>query len=93
MTVSEHKRQGFIIRIWYEPREIEGAPPQWRGSIESTQEGDRQYIKSLDEIVNFILPYLEKMGVEVEMDWWFQQWLNRRRRSISPHNVPDGEKP
>lgn len=63
-----HNRRAFIIRIWREPREIEGALPEWRGVIESTHDNQRRYLKSLDEIIAFIAPYLDKMGVSLEIE-------------------------
>jgi hypothetical protein len=54
----------FILRIWREPREIEGATPLWRGVITHLADGEKAYFKSLDKMVDFILPYLEEMGVQ-----------------------------
>lgn len=77
MNLPESSRRVFIIRIWREPREIEGALPEWRGVIESTHDNQRRYLKGLDEIITFILPYMEKMGVKLEIDGWLKQWLER----------------
>jgi hypothetical protein len=49
----------FIVRIWCEPREIEGAPPLWRGVIEHMPSGERRYVQSLQEIVDLIALYLD----------------------------------
>jgi hypothetical protein len=82
MNLPENNRWVFIIRIWREPREIEGALPEWRGVIESTHDNQRRYLKSLDEIIGFILPYLEKMGVKLEKDRWLKQWLERQKLTL-----------
>lgn len=73
MNLPENNRQVFIVRIWREPREIEGALPEWRGVIESNQDNQRRYLKSLDEIIEFIFPYLQKMGVRLEIEGRFTQ--------------------
>lgn len=78
MSLSESSRQVFIIRIWREPREIDGALPEWRGAIECTYDNQQHYLKSLDEIVAFILPYLEKLGVKLERDNDLRQWLEQK---------------
>lgn len=56
----------FIVRIWREPREIEGAGPEWRGVIEHVGSGERRYLKDLGEITAFVAPRLEEMGVKLE---------------------------
>ena len=65
MTASENCSQAFIIRIWCEPREIEGAPLEWRGMVEHVASGKRCYLKELDDIAPMIAPYLEQMGVKL----------------------------
>lgn len=41
-----------------EPREIENAPPVWRGMIEHVASGNRHYVNSLSEVEFFIASYL-----------------------------------
>lgn len=79
MGSSEKNRQVFIIRIWREGRDIEGASPAWRGEIESTQTGERRYLKNLDDILAFIAPYLERMGVRLDLRWRVKQWWQGRK--------------
>jgi hypothetical protein len=83
MNLPENNRRVFIIRIWREPREIEGAQPEWRGVIESAYDDQRRYLKSLDEIIAFILPYLDKMGVKVEIDRRLKQWLEHQKSTLT----------
>jgi hypothetical protein len=47
--------QVFILRVWRETREIEGAAPEWRGVIEHVPSGERRYFKNLDELVDLML--------------------------------------
>jgi hypothetical protein len=56
----------FVIRIWFEPREIEGASPEWRGSIEHLGSGKRRYFTNLSDISNYIAPFLGEAGVEAD---------------------------
>jgi len=51
-------RHTFIVRIWREPREIEGLVAEWRGLIERVASGDRRYFQRLDELVSFIQDYM-----------------------------------
>ncbi len=56
-NMQEEDEHAFILRIWYEPREIEGARPQWRGRIQHVITGQQRYLKDLQEIVDFLEPY------------------------------------
>lgn len=44
----------FIIRVWFEPRQIEGAAPLMRGVVESLPEMKSQYFLKVEEIVDII---------------------------------------
>lgn len=48
----------FIIRIWYEHREIEGAPTIWRGIIEHIPTSERRYVQEFNEILDFIRQHI-----------------------------------
>lgn len=72
----------FIIRIWCEPREIEGASSKWRGVIEHVLTGERYYFQNLDDILTFLVFYLEQMNVRVELWWRVQLWLRRWKKLL-----------
>ena len=67
----------FLLRIWLEPREIEGALSEWRGRIEHVASGEGRYLKDLDEIAVFITPYLEKEDVKIKVYGRAWKWLRR----------------
>ena len=61
--------QSFLIRVWIEPREIEGASVVWRGMAQLVSNGELIYFKSFSELNAFIaskmsLPYLPDSGLE-----------------------------
>ncbi len=76
MSSFEENTHAFIVRVWREPREIEGAPPEWRGMIEHVGTGRRRYIKDLREITDFMALYLEQLGV-VTISTRLRRWLKR----------------
>lgn len=80
----------FIIRIWGEPREIEGAPPRWRGMIEHVPGGERRYIQSLDEILAFIARYLAEMGISPGAGCRIRRWFNQCRLFLKRSNTGGG---
>ncbi len=62
----EDNSTAYIVRIWLEQREVEGAPVAWRGSIEHVASGEIKYITDLDEIARFIRPIIEATGGKFE---------------------------
>jgi hypothetical protein len=55
----------FIVRIWLEESAEEADRATWRGYVTHVPSGERRYIHALDEIVAFIAPYVESMGVRL----------------------------
>ena len=76
MEISESHFCSFIIKIWLE----ETPPPQgcalWRGHITHVPSGKRHYFQTLEGILAFVSPYVQRMGGEVAMQWW----INDERR-------------
>jgi hypothetical protein len=73
MDEIESQAQSFIVRIWVEERAEEAGRGVWRGHITHVPGGGRRYLKNLDEIGDFIAPYLEVMGVKPGMRWRMKQ--------------------
>ena len=57
---TEHS---FIVRFWLERTRSNGVAPEWRGVVEHVQNGRRRYFRNPDDIIAFILPYLEKFRI------------------------------
>ncbi len=64
MSSFDESTQAFIVRFWRERREIEAAMPEWRGVVEHVRSGDRRYLKSFDELVQFIAWHLSQVQPE-----------------------------
>jgi hypothetical protein len=58
----------FIIRIWEEKREIEGALPELRGVIEFVPNGKRFYFSRLDQMAALIRKHLLASGLQLHED-------------------------
>lgn len=50
----DERRYSFVIKIWEERRDIVGAEPTWRGSVDDVQQGDRQYFNTLVELSDYL---------------------------------------
>ena len=72
------KDHTFIVRLWFEPNDIDNTAPQWRGVIENVQNSNRRYLRELNEITAFIEPYLKKMGVAISRPKKPRKWFFRR---------------
>lgn len=66
MTHLDDRTLVFIIRIWLERRELDQAPPIWRGMVEHLETGQRRYIKDLAEIQAIVAPHLAELGIPLD---------------------------
>ena len=74
----EANSHSFILKIWLEePHELQGSA-QWRGHITHVPTGRRRYLKDLNGIARFLIPYLEAMNAHVGFLWKLRQWLHRQ---------------
>jgi hypothetical protein len=90
MPPFEQNTHVFVVRIWSEPREIEGAAPIWRGVIEHIPSGERRYVQNLDDMTDFMVPFLEKMGMKLTFCWQIRRWLKEWKLSGPPQIKPEG---
>lgn len=96
MTTSlEGKTHVFIVRLWCEPREIEGASPEWRGVIEHVPTGRRHFFRHMDDIPAFIASFLHGVGYRFTLCWHIRQWFKRqwqkwRYVELSKHQFFEG---
>ena len=79
MDLPEPTIHSFIVKIWLEEVVDETGNAIWRGHITHVPSGARRYLKELDDIVEFILPYLEAMGVRSSRWMLARRWLRKRR--------------
>ena len=79
MEPFEEHTQVFIVRIWREPREIEGATLLWRGAVEHVASGERCYVQRLNEITRFIARCSGKDMQESGARARLKRWLTGRQ--------------
>jgi hypothetical protein len=66
----------FVVKIQLEET-ADARRPVWRGRITHVPSGALRYLKDLDGIKTFILPYLEDMGGERRVRRRIWKWLKR----------------
>ena len=81
MDLLESKTQSFIIKVWIEETAVESGSAVWRGHITHVPTGKRKYLKKSNEILNFINPYLDGMGVTPSIFRRVKKCLKRRKHS------------
>lgn len=69
--------QSFIVKIWIEDSAGDADRGLWHGHITHVPSNERRYLKNLNEIEDFIGPYLEEMGVKLGMRWRLRRRLKR----------------
>ena len=72
----DERAHSFIVRIWHEPRELKGAVPEWRGVIEHISSGKRRYFRHINEVTNFMEPYLNKIEFKSGTNWRLRKILS-----------------
>lgn len=77
MDLAESSAHSFIVRIWLEETSEEAAKATWRGDITHVTSGRRHYIKGIGEVVEFMIPYFQEMGVKSVGPSRIRKWLGR----------------
>ena len=77
MDLFESNTHSFIVKVWLEETAEEAGQATWRGHITHVSNGERRYLKELDDISMFIASYLEQMGVWFGKRWRVRDWLRR----------------
>ncbi|HLF84169.1 MAG TPA: hypothetical protein VI837_08350 [Blastocatellia bacterium] len=77
MDLSDPNTHSFIVKIWIERAPEGRRSADWRGHITHVPSGQRQYLKDLREIRQFMLPYLKVMGADVGRLGRAKRWLKR----------------
>jgi hypothetical protein len=77
MDLPEATTHSFIIKIWLEEVADETGDVTWRGHITHVPSGMRRYLRDLDDVTDFILIYLEAIGVRPRRLVRLRRWVRR----------------
>ncbi len=67
MELFENSSHSFVLKLWLEDAGSETDPACWRGHVTHVPSGERRYFQDLNGLLEFLIPYLEGMGVEVQI--------------------------
>ena len=65
---DETKSHSFVLKIWVKEPLDHDETPIWRGRITHVMEGSYKYVKTLNEIIQFLTPYFNSMGIKIDFD-------------------------
>jgi hypothetical protein len=68
MKPLDERSFAFVVRVWEERRDLDGAPPTWRCSIDDVQSGARVYFESVAHACVFLRAHSGSERTEVEDD-------------------------
>lgn len=74
LSVTNHS---FIVKIMIEEAADRSSPSSWHGQVTHVQDGEHRYITALDEINDFIRPYLIERGVQFDRQGKLRRAFNR----------------
>ena len=61
--MPEPDTQSFVVKVWLEETVEEEGQAKWRGHVTHVASGERKYLERLSGIAAFMMPYLERSGV------------------------------
>ena len=77
MPQSEPETHSFVIKLWLE-EEADDEGRFWRGHITHVPDGKRQYLQRLEDILEFIAPYLNSAASPASRWTWRPSWFRWR---------------
>lgn len=72
--------QSFIVKIELHPLPGEPDARPWHAQIAHVPSGRSRYVRRWDEVIFFILDFLQHSGVRLDLGWRIRHWLYRRQR-------------
>lgn len=75
--MAESDVHSFIVKVWVEKAARRFRRGSWHGYITHVPSGERRYLKDLDGIKDFILPYVRGMSADDPFRLRAALWLRR----------------
>lgn len=79
MNTFESTNHSFVIRVSLALSTSKTGQVTWRGQIIHVPSGNKGHLEELDDVVAFIIPYLEAMGVRFGIYSRVRRWLWRQK--------------
>lgn len=79
LDLFETSIHSFVIKIWLEETADENASNLWRGHISHIPSGEKRYIQNLNEMMFFVFPYIEEIGIKIPLKWRIAKLVKGKR--------------
>ena len=77
MATLQPNTHAFIVKVWLEDTGEMTGKAVWRGRITHVPTGQMRHFVDVNEVADFMLPYLHQMGVRPTWRWRVRRWLRR----------------
>jgi len=75
MDLGESQLHSFIIKLWIEDPVDDAKRTAWRGQITHVPGGEHRYIKSFDEMADFVTAHSKCVGFENRPQGRLRKWI------------------
>lgn len=82
MERFETQSHSFVIRLWLEETIEADGQATLRGHVSNVSNGRQGYVQSVEDIVLFMAPYLESMGIQLSWSLRIKRWLRKQKRRL-----------
>jgi hypothetical protein len=79
MDLRESQLHSFILKFWLDDA-LENTKPPWRAKITHVPGGEQRYIKSFDELADFITAHLKWPDLEAPPQGRMRRLIERLKR-------------
>jgi len=81
VDITETNVHSFIVKLWLEEARDDTERTVWHGYVTHVPDGERRYLRDLNDIHEFIRCYLGEMDDPHRRSSWLRRLLRRPRRS------------
>lgn len=67
-TIERRPSSSFLVRVWLEARELEGAEPILRGYVRNLKSGEQEYFGQPEKLAELLMRQLRSGAVEIETE-------------------------
>ena len=79
MVTAGLRISSFIIKVWVGQQSEEDRSTCYF-QVTHVESGQQQYLQTLREATDFMIPLLVEMGVKPTWWWYIRQWWKKRRK-------------
>jgi hypothetical protein len=83
MDLLEDHTRSFIVRCRAAGSSPEGEREGWLCQVIEVPDGEKRYLRNLDDLVDFLAPYLRDAGVRLTLYWRLRSCIHAVSRKLT----------